>query len=111
MTALALTSLSMACTAQCQASKDPQRSPGGRFKHLENAVVNIRFEEMDIAIHEKAMLPNTKGAYVPKIKEFIAFCEYQYPNDPYKYILKHMRKSISLCFMWQQEHTGCSASV
>jgi Centromere DNA-binding protein complex CBF3 subunit, domain 2/Transcriptional activator of glycolytic enzymes len=72
-------------------------SPGGvigspssllRLRHPNDVALNSLLEETILEMREEGRPANTAKTMDNKIREFFQFCDLQYPNDPYNYILE-----------------------
>jgi Centromere DNA-binding protein complex CBF3 subunit, domain 2 len=59
-------------------------SPG---RHVRDTILHSHLQTSVITMQEDSRPENTMKAMDPKTKEYFAYCELEYPNDAYKYIL------------------------
>lgn len=83
--------------------------PQPAFRPPNEENLNSVLNEFMLQVTDDSEPVNTHLAYMAKIKEWWEFCEYQYPNDPYKYNLsaeKIYRFFFFLTFQEQKKRGG-----
>lgn len=60
-------------------------------RHAQDAILNAHLETSVLAMQEDLRPENTQKAMDPKAREFFMFCDFEYGNDPFKYILEYTK--------------------
>lgn len=60
-------------------------------RHAQDVMLNANLETSVLTMQEDMRPENTQKAMDPKAKEYFAFCDLVYPNDPFKFTLDYMK--------------------
>ena len=60
-------------------------------REAQDAVLNAHLQTSVLTMQEDLRPENTQKAMDPKAREYFTYCDLEYPNDPFKYILEYTK--------------------
>ena len=60
-------------------------------REAQDAILNAHLQTSVLTMQEDLRPDNTQKAMDPKAREYFMYCDLEYPNDPFKYILEYTK--------------------